>query len=90
MSQPMLSFTSETPSGETPKATAHLLPCRIHHTGPVESAESFWDPKAGESTNEFLLLVPSHLGDFADTSRRFYQTAPAQPTSAVASCRAPR
>ncbi len=45
----MLSVKQESPSGETAKATAHLLPCRIHHDGSVEPAESFWDPKKGEN-----------------------------------------
>lgn len=45
----MLSLQQETPSGKPAKATAHLLPCRIHHDGPVEPAESFWDPNAGEN-----------------------------------------
>lgn len=57
MSQPMLRVELEVPSRDTPKetataattATAHLLPCRVHHTGSVEPAQSFWDPKPSES-----------------------------------------
>ncbi|KAG7286948.1 hypothetical protein NEMBOFW57_006448 [Staphylotrichum longicolle] len=49
MSQPMLSLKPEAPSGNTPKATPHLLPCRVHHTGSVDPVQSFWDPKADES-----------------------------------------
>ncbi|KAL2196735.1 ribonuclease H2 non-catalytic subunit-domain-containing protein [Corynascus similis CBS 632.67] len=50
MSQPMLRVEkSETPSGKSPKATPHLLPCRVHHNGPAEPAQSFWNPRVGES-----------------------------------------
>ncbi|KAL2158663.1 hypothetical protein VTH06DRAFT_4145 [Thermothelomyces fergusii] len=49
MSQPMLSITSETPLADMPKATPHLLPCRIHHNGAVEPARPFWDPRPGEA-----------------------------------------
>ncbi|KAK4240389.1 ribonuclease H2 non-catalytic subunit-domain-containing protein [Achaetomium macrosporum] len=48
MLQPMLNLKPETPSGATPKATPHLLPCRVHHNGSVEPNQSFWDPKVGE------------------------------------------
>lgn len=49
MSQPMLRVEkSETPSGKSPKATPHLLPCRVHHNGPAEPAQSFWNPRVGE------------------------------------------
>ncbi|KAK4108447.1 hypothetical protein N656DRAFT_771822 [Canariomyces notabilis] len=44
--QPMLRLTSDVPPDETPKVTPHLLPCRIHHDGSVEPADSFWEPKA--------------------------------------------
>ncbi|KAK4246614.1 ribonuclease H2 non-catalytic subunit-domain-containing protein [Corynascus novoguineensis] len=50
MSQPMLRVEkSETPSGDSPKATPHLLPCRVHHNGPAEPAQSFWNARVGES-----------------------------------------
>ncbi|KAL2022601.1 hypothetical protein VTK56DRAFT_4945 [Thermocarpiscus australiensis] len=48
MSQQMLALKPETASGGTPKATAHLLPCRVHHNGSVEPAQSFWEPKVGD------------------------------------------
>ncbi|KAK4140842.1 ribonuclease H2 non-catalytic subunit-domain-containing protein [Dichotomopilus funicola] len=48
MSQLMLTLKSAPLSGETPKATPHLLPCRIHHDGPAEPARAFWDPKPSE------------------------------------------
>lgn len=51
MTQPMLALKSDkTPEG-TPKATPHLLPCRVHHNGPVEPAQSFWNPKTSEGKN---------------------------------------
>ena len=57
-STPSLAFKLEVPSGETPKATPHLLPCRVHHSGPFEPVQAFWDPKPGESENSHS---PSHL-----------------------------
>ncbi len=48
-SMPGLALKSELPAGETPRATPHLLPCRVHHSGPVEPIQAFWDPKPGES-----------------------------------------
>ena len=41
MSQPILELKAETTGAE--KTTPHLLPCRIHHNGPVEPTESFWN-----------------------------------------------
>ncbi|AEO70925.1 c9faff0d-4010-499a-8491-e65dffd49e6a [Thermothielavioides terrestris] len=48
MSQPMISLQPEPAAGHPPQATAHLLPCRVHHNGSVEPVQSFWEPKAGE------------------------------------------
>ncbi|ROT41858.1 ribonuclease H1 small subunit [Sodiomyces alkalinus F11] len=42
MSQTMFSIQSG--EREAPKAVANLLPCRIHHEGPVGSTDSFWKP----------------------------------------------
>ena len=42
MSQPMLEITAETTGAK--KTTPHLLPCRIHHNGPVEPTDAFWNP----------------------------------------------
>lgn len=28
--------------------TPHVLPCRIHHDGPIESTERFWAPRPDE------------------------------------------
>ncbi|KAF4337678.1 ribonuclease H2 subunit C [Fusarium beomiforme] len=41
MSQPILSLT---PDGNKTKAVANLLPCRIHHDGPIDPASTYWTP----------------------------------------------
>ncbi|KAF3767524.1 hypothetical protein M406DRAFT_252304 [Cryphonectria parasitica EP155] len=46
MEQPMLSVDSR--SNTTARTTAHLLPCRIHHDGPVGSTKSYWVPKTDQ------------------------------------------
>ncbi|TEA19367.1 Uncharacterized protein C8034_v009614 [Colletotrichum sidae] len=43
MSQPILSI-SPNDSCNNRKAVANLLPCRIHHDGPIGETESFWNP----------------------------------------------
>ncbi|EAQ87175.1 hypothetical protein CHGG_03794 [Chaetomium globosum CBS 148.51] len=48
MRPPMLALQSDKSPEETPKATPHLLPCRVHHDGPVEPAKSFWNPKTAD------------------------------------------
>ncbi|KAL2258912.1 hypothetical protein VTK26DRAFT_7592 [Humicola hyalothermophila] len=48
-SEAMLSLETKSSLGETAKTTAHLLPCRIHHDGPVEPAQPFWEPKVGDN-----------------------------------------
>lgn len=30
--------------GETKKMTANLLPCRIHHDGPIDPVGAYWMP----------------------------------------------
>jgi ribonuclease H2 subunit C len=52
MSQPMLAVKLDEPSEETPKATPHLLPCRVHHNGAVEPVQSFWEPKVGSGKTQ--------------------------------------
>ncbi|KAK0712271.1 ribonuclease H2, subunit C [Apiosordaria backusii] len=49
-SQPILHLDSASSSHK--KTTAHLLPCKIHHTGPVEPTQSFWDPRTSESSSD--------------------------------------
>ncbi|KAK3391113.1 ribonuclease H2 non-catalytic subunit-domain-containing protein [Podospora didyma] len=46
--QPVLRLNSDSSAEKMPKATPHLLPCRVHHTGSIEPVQSFWDPKKGE------------------------------------------
>ncbi|PCD29100.1 hypothetical protein AU210_011641 [Fusarium oxysporum f. sp. radicis-cucumerinum] len=41
MSQPILSLA---PDENKSKAVANLLPCRIHHDGPIDPASTFWTP----------------------------------------------
>lgn len=50
MPQTMLRLKTGTPSGDAPKTTAHLLPCRVHHNGSVEPAQPFWQPSSGPGT----------------------------------------
>ncbi|KAK0637117.1 ribonuclease H2 non-catalytic subunit-domain-containing protein [Bombardia bombarda] len=49
MAHPILSFESaiSSPDSQT-KATPNLLPCRVHHDGPIGSVETYWEPKQGE------------------------------------------
>ncbi|KAK3906018.1 ribonuclease H2 non-catalytic subunit-domain-containing protein [Staphylotrichum tortipilum] len=48
--QPILGLQpAQCPQEDTPKATPHLLPCRVYHAGPVEPVDSFWDPNPGEN-----------------------------------------
>lgn len=37
-------------------STAHLLPCRIHHGGPVRTSRRYWDPKPGHGLPFVLTL----------------------------------
>ncbi|KAL2875577.1 hypothetical protein SGCOL_009194 [Colletotrichum sp. CLE4] len=46
MSKAILSIQSND-SAKT-KATVNLLPCRIHHNGPVGDANTYWDPTKSE------------------------------------------
>lgn len=39
--QPMLSVKE---GSETKKMTANLLPCRIHHDGPIDPVSAYWKP----------------------------------------------
>lgn len=56
MSQPILSINPDG-SEKTAKAVANLLPCRIHHDGPIGETESFWDPKTEGMGNCSLPVV---------------------------------
>ncbi|CAF3651895.1 hypothetical protein SNK05_007122 [Fusarium graminearum] len=43
MSQPILSLK---PDENKFKAVANILPCRIHHDGPIEPTSTYWTPAA--------------------------------------------
>ncbi|KPM40072.1 hypothetical protein AK830_g6493 [Neonectria ditissima] len=45
MSQPILSLK---PSSETHKSVANILPCRIHHNGPVDPVSAYWKPTTAD------------------------------------------
>ncbi|RSL55546.1 hypothetical protein CEP54_009281 [Fusarium duplospermum] len=45
MSQLILSIKSD---DNKAKAVVNLLPCRIHHDGPIPSASTYWTPTAAE------------------------------------------
>lgn len=46
-SKPMIAVKDE--EGRS-KVVANLLPCRIHHDGPVDTLGSFWQPTEAPST----------------------------------------
>ncbi|EFQ30627.1 ribonuclease H1/H2 small subunit [Colletotrichum graminicola] len=50
MSKAILSIRSNE-SDEKSKAVANLLPCRIHHNGPIGDANTFWNPVRSEDGN---------------------------------------
>ncbi|KAF5661828.1 ribonuclease H2 subunit C [Fusarium heterosporum] len=45
MSQPILSLK---PDENKSKAVANILPCRIHHDGPIDSASTYWTPTVAD------------------------------------------
>ncbi|UNI20406.1 hypothetical protein JDV02_006496 [Purpureocillium takamizusanense] len=49
MSQPILAVERDAAS-RTNKATPNLLPCRIHHNGPVDPVASYWNPERVDGT----------------------------------------
>lgn len=38
------SFAQSDDDTATPQLTPNILPCRIHHDGPVDSVDRFWVP----------------------------------------------
>ncbi|KAK3182098.1 MCM DNA helicase complex subunit mcm6 [Lecanicillium sp. MT-2017a] len=46
---PMLSIKEAT---SKPKVTANLLPCRIHHDGPIDPATPYWKPQEAEDSTK--------------------------------------
>ena len=51
MEQPLLSI-EEGKSRSDNKAVANLLPCRVHHDGPVDPIEAYWKPTKSEGASE--------------------------------------
>ncbi|KAF7547202.1 hypothetical protein G7Z17_g7883 [Cylindrodendrum hubeiense] len=50
MSQPILSLKT---NDETPKAVANILPCRIHHNGPIDPISAYWKPTTADDGTKF-------------------------------------
>ncbi|EPS31966.1 hypothetical protein PDE_06925 [Penicillium oxalicum 114-2] len=50
-------LNSQTENEQVTKFTPNILPCRIHHDGPIESPDRFWitqtDEQDGHSTSHF-------------------------------------
>lgn len=42
-----------------PKVTANLLPCRIHHDGPIDPATPYWKPQEAEGMRPIFILLTS-------------------------------
>ncbi|KJR87919.1 ribonuclease H2 subunit C [Sporothrix schenckii 1099-18] len=45
MTQPILEITADSATSTPTQATPHLLPCQIHHNGPVGQVDAFWRPQ---------------------------------------------
>ena len=39
--------------------TPNILPCRIHHDGPVEASPRYWAPEAAQGQSSLGLILPS-------------------------------
>ncbi|CAK7266194.1 hypothetical protein SEPCBS57363_001972 [Sporothrix epigloea] len=54
MDQPVLQITADA-SDQSSHATPHLLPCRVHHSGPIAQTDTFWQPQNinGQTTAYF-------------------------------------
>ncbi|KAK5998119.1 DNA replication licensing factor mcm6 [Cladobotryum mycophilum] len=46
MSQPILEIKRDQVSSK--ETTANLLPCRVHHTGPIDPVTAYWTPEIGD------------------------------------------
>ncbi|KAF4507003.1 hypothetical protein G6O67_005682 [Ophiocordyceps sinensis] len=49
MPEPMLVVEDHDVLGKT-RAIPNLLPCRVHHTGPVDPVSEYWDPTQSEDS----------------------------------------
>ncbi|RFU73986.1 ribonuclease h2 subunit c [Trichoderma arundinaceum] len=55
MSQPsMLEIRKDEATAS--EGVVNLLPCRVHHTGPIEPASAYWNPTAGEEETRTAYL----------------------------------
>lgn len=46
----MLAINSSSSKAEsTPKCVPNILPCRVHHDGPVKASKRYWDPKVEDN-----------------------------------------
>ena len=59
MAQPILSI-EEGKAKFNNKAVANLLPCRVHHDGPVDPIDAYWKPTASEGASKQGLYTVNH------------------------------
>lgn len=59
----------------TAKVIPNLLPCRIHHDGPVGSADSYWMPSIADPGEEQLMLPQPVLKSLLTISADAKKTA---------------
>ena len=55
-SKPISSVTGEE---QSTKFTPNILPCRIHHDGPIESTDRFWIPQTDEKGMHHNMACPN-------------------------------
>lgn len=51
MAQPILSIEEDKAKFNT-KAVPNLLPCCVHHDGPVDPIDAYWKPTASEGASK--------------------------------------
>lgn len=70
--------------------TPNILPCRIHHDGPVETLKRYWNPVADENGKitsrefihcnyKFFRTYPSGLGSLTAKHRKYPDSALPRP-----------
>ncbi|KAL7785214.1 ribonuclease H2 non-catalytic subunit domain-containing protein [Trichoderma ceciliae] len=50
--QPMLEIRKD--EATTKQGIINLLPCRVHHTGPIEPSSAYWNPSAEPTSTAYL------------------------------------
>lgn len=86
-SKPIFSLESDE---ETTKFTPNILPCRIHHDGPIESTDRFWIPQTDEKGTH-PSIIDTLLGEIymiVGSNAVNVQTVNKQHTSVDAGCAA--